>query len=169
MTHISKPKHDYETLDMLFRHNLWANTILFELCAGLSEEQLSFSIPGTFGSIGKTLAHIAFSERSYLHRITSGKPYPRPKDAPAPTWAELQEMIRQSGEGLLTAAPRVQAQDSLEVDWDGSPRQVPATLFLTQSINHATEHRAQVMVMLTQLGIQPPDLDGWSYFDAAER
>jgi uncharacterized damage-inducible protein DinB len=32
-------------------------------------------------------------------------------------------------------------------------------------INHATEHRAQIMVMLTQLGIQPPELDGWAYFD----
>jgi len=33
-------------------------------------------------------------------------------------------------------------------------------------INHATEHRAQIMAILTQLGIQPPDLDGWSYFEA---
>jgi uncharacterized damage-inducible protein DinB len=46
---------------------------------------------------------------------------------------------------------------------------VPKTILLTQAINHATEHRAQIMAILTQLGIQPPDLDGWSYFDELEQ
>jgi uncharacterized damage-inducible protein DinB len=55
------------------------------------------------------------------------------------------------------------------VDWDGSPRDVPKTILLTQAINHATEHRAQIMVSMTQLGIQPPDLDGWQYFDESDR
>jgi uncharacterized damage-inducible protein DinB len=32
-----------------------------------------------------------------------------------------------------------------------------------QAINHATEHRSQVMTALTQVGITPPDLDGWSW------
>jgi uncharacterized damage-inducible protein DinB len=45
---------------------------------------------------------------------------------------------------------------------------VPKTIILTQVINHATEHRAQVMVLLTQLGIEPPDLQGWTYFDELE-
>ncbi len=45
------------------------------------------------------------------------------------------------------------------------PRDVPKTIILTQVINHATEHRAQVMAILTQLGIEPPDLSSWSYFE----
>jgi uncharacterized damage-inducible protein DinB len=56
----------------------------------------------------------------------------------------------------------------VQVDWDGTPRDVPTTIILTQAINHATEHRAQIMVMLTQLGLQPPDVDGWCYFDASD-
>ena len=39
---------------------------------------------------------------------------------------------------------------------------------LTQVINHATEHRAQIMAILTHLGIQPPELDSWGYFEAHE-
>jgi uncharacterized damage-inducible protein DinB len=42
---------------------------------------------------------------------------------------------------------------------------VPKTIILTQVINHANEHRAQVMVIMTHLGIQPPDLQSWAYFD----
>jgi uncharacterized damage-inducible protein DinB len=54
----------------------------------------------------------------------------------------------------------------VQINWiDGSTRDVPKAIILNQAINHATEHRAQIMTTLTQLGIQPPDLDSWTYFD----
>jgi uncharacterized damage-inducible protein DinB len=34
---------------------------------------------------------------------------------------------------------------------------------LTQVINHATEHREQIKSMLTALGIEPPEIDGWDH------
>jgi uncharacterized damage-inducible protein DinB len=168
MANNSKQQIEYETIDTLFRHNLWANMLLFELCSGLNDEQLNTSIAGAYGSIRDTLQHIANSEHAYLYRITTGQPYRRREGAPSLTLAELQESIRLSGEGLIAAAPKVQAHDNVEVDWEGTPRSVPRTIILAQVINHATEHRAQIMVTLTQLGIQPPDLDGWSYFDARD-
>ena len=79
------------------------------------------------------------------------------------------ESVRTTGAGLIEWAPKVQAGDTVQVDWDGTPRDVPKTIILTQAINHATEHRAQIMAILTQLGIQPPELDGWSYFDELEQ
>ena len=57
----------------------------------------------------------------------------------------------------------MQAGDTVSVDWDGTPREVPKTVILTQVINHATEHRSQVMTILTQLGIAPPELDAWTH------
>lgn len=29
--------------------------------------------------------------------------------------------------------------------------------------NHATEHRAHAATVLTQLGIEPPPVDGWNF------
>ena len=156
----------YETIDTLFRHNAWANARLFEVCTGLSEEQLNTSITGAFGSIRDTLQHIANAERSYLHRITTGQPYRRPENAPPPSVADLLASVRESGAAFIIAAPKVQANDGVEVDWEGMPRRVPCAVLVTQAINHATEHRAQIMATLTQLGVQPPDLDGWTYFEA---
>ena len=156
------------TIDTLFRHNLWANTCLFELCAELSQDQLDASIVGTFGSIGDTLHHIAGAEYSYWYRVTSGQSYRRPAEASPQTMAELLESIRISGEGLIEVAPKVEAQETVEVNWEGTSRAIPCTIILTQAINHATEHRAQIMATLTQLGVQPPDLDSWSYFDAID-
>lgn len=154
------------TIKTLFQHNLWANARLFASCAGLSDEQLDAKIVGTYGSIRDTLRHIATSETSYLHRIRTGQPFRRPENAPPLTMAALQEMVRQSGEGLVETAPQVTAQDSVTVNWDGTPRGVPAIVILTQAINHATEHRAQVAATLTYLGIEPPEMDGWAYYDA---
>lgn len=150
----------------LFRHNVWANTVLFAVCANLTADQLQTSIAGAYGSVYETLWHIARAERSYLHRLTTGKPYVQPEGQPPPTLAELQESIRASGEGFIGFAPSVLGQDNVEIDWDGAPRMVPCAIILTQAINHATEHRAQIMTTLTQMGIQPPSIDGWSFFEA---
>jgi uncharacterized damage-inducible protein DinB len=111
------------------------------------------------------LQHIVTSERSYLSRISTGQSHRRPKDAPPLTIAEMVELVRTSGSGLIEWAPKVQADDTVQIDWDGAPRAVPKSIILTQVINHATEHRAQIMAILTQLGIESPDLQGWAYFD----
>lgn len=158
--------NDYSTVATLFRHNLWANLTLFELCAKLSEAQLDTKIVGTYGSIRETLQHITTSERSYITRIVTGKPYRHTQGQM--TVSEMIEMLRGNGDLYINNAPKVQANDQVEVDWEGTPRMLPCSVLLTQAINHATEHRAQIMTTLTQIGIQPPDLDGWSFFDVSE-
>jgi uncharacterized damage-inducible protein DinB len=153
-----------DTLTTLFNHHLWANLRLFEQCAELTPEQLDATAIGGYGSIRGTLEHIVTAERSYLSRISTGQPFRRPKDAPPLTHAEMVESVRTTGAGLIEWAPKVQPGDTVEVDRDGTPYAVPKTIILTQAINHATEHRAQIMAILTQLGIEPPSLDSWTYF-----
>ncbi len=81
----------------------------------------------------------------------------------------MTESSHSTGSGLIEWAPKVQASDTVQIDWDGTLRDVPKTIILTQVINHATEHRAQIMVIMTQLGIEPPNLDSWSYFNELEK
>lgn len=154
-----------DTLATIFSHNLWANLRLLERCAELSDEQLDSSIPAAHGSIHDTLQHIVTAEQSYFSRISTGQPRRRPEGAPPMTIAEMMESTRETGSSLIEWASKVQADDTVQLDWEGTPRDVPKTIILTQVINHATEHREQVKAILTQLGIQPPDLQSWSYFD----
>ena len=42
----------------LYEHNTRANLRLLDFCAGLSDEQLDASAPGTFGRVRDTLVHI---------------------------------------------------------------------------------------------------------------
>jgi uncharacterized damage-inducible protein DinB len=157
------------TLTILFNHNLWANLRLLERCADLNSEQMAASIPGARGSIRDTLEHIATSEQSYFSRISTGQPYKRPEDAQPMTIADMMDSMRSTGEGLIDWAWKVQADDTVQLDWDGIPREVPKTIILTQAINHATEHREQVKAILTELGIEPPDLQSWTYFDELDQ
>ncbi len=158
-----------DTLTTLFSHNLWANLQLLDVCTQLSDEQLDSTLDGTYGAIRETFQHIAVAERSYITRISTGQPYRHPKDAPPMTLAEIAESLRVSGAGFIEWAPKVGVDDVVEIDWDGTIRDVPKTILLTQTINHATEHRSQIMTILTQLGIQPPDLDAWTYFDESNK
>ena len=155
-----------DTLTTLFGHNLWANTKLLELCATLSDAQLDATLIGTFGTIRETVDHIATAERSYFTRISTGQRYQSREDEAPLTVAAALELLHTTGVGLIEWAPKVKAEDTVDIKWDdGSIKQVPKSMLLTQAINHATEHRSQIMAILTQLGIQPPDLDGWSYFE----
>lgn len=157
-----------DTLTIIFQHNLWANLCLFEKCGELTTEQLDSSVVGVFGSIRDTLFHVVRAERGYLSRISTGKRYIPSEEDNVMTMAEMITAIQITGEGFIEWASKIQADDTVEIDWDGTLRQVPKTIILNQVINHATEHRSQIMTIMTQLGVEPPDVSSWSYFDQLE-
>jgi uncharacterized damage-inducible protein DinB len=154
-----------DTLTTLFSHNLWANLRLLEQCKELRSEQMDATIPGAQGSLHDTLQHIVNAERSYHSRITTGQMYRGTGNEQQMTLAEMIDSLQLTGTGLIEWATKVQADDSVQIDWDGTPREVPKTIILIQVINHATEHREQVKAIMSQLGLEPPDLQAWSYFD----
>ena len=152
------------TLTVMFRHNLWANLRILEACRGLSEEQFNSSIDGVYGTIWDTLRHIFRAELSYFSRVSTGEPYHHSDETP--TFDDLIASAKLTGEGLIEWATKIQPEDTARFeDWDNQMIDVPKSIVLNQVINHATEHRAQIMSMLTHLGIEPPELDSWTYFD----
>ncbi len=154
-----------DTLTTLFSHHLWANLRLLERCADLTPDQMEATMVGAYGSIYETLEHIVRSEKSYFTRISTGQPYRRPENPPRMAVADMIDSMRETGTGLIEWASKVQVEETVEVDWDGTPRGVPKTILLTQALFHAAEHREQIKSIMTQIGIEPPDLQGWEFFD----
>ena len=151
----------------LFRHNLWANLTLIDLCATLPDEILETNVPGTYGGIRQTLHHMVGAEERYLAALVAGPERRNPTlEETAPDLATVREHARQSGEGFIAYAETVEGNPTLHVTWRGQAYEMPAALFLVQAINHATEHRTQIKTALTQAGITPPELDGWTWDDA---
>lgn len=147
-------------LAKLFEHNNWANQRIIEACSALSDEQLDMEPHSvTKGNIRETLIHLAASQRGYLALLTTPLE-PRPT-SPIP-FAELEESIRTSGEGLLALTKHLQIiSESRLRTRDGFL--VEPWVVMLQVINHATEHREQIKSMLSALGVTPPDIDGWDY------
>jgi uncharacterized damage-inducible protein DinB len=149
-----------------FRHNGMMNTRLLEACRPLSAEQLAATATGTYGSIGATLVHIANAQEGYAARILGTERPERLAEDPFPGFEALSDRLKRGDTQLEEAATRAGEEHEVRVTGDDPPGtwRMPATLILLQAVNHGTEHRSQVATVLTQLGVQPPEMDGWTYF-----
>ncbi len=162
---------DTSVLTSLFRHNRWANLKLLDFCAGLSDDQLQATAVGTYGSIRDTLLHIVRAEVDYVNRATGTRPPAlpaalRPLDQ-FPGFQVLKDAARWADDELSQLAVAARA-DSIVRETDPQQRvavEYPLGSLLTQAINHATEHRTQISAIVTQLGIEPPDMAGWAYME----
>jgi len=145
----------------LFEHNNWANLQIIQACCALSDEQLDAEPQSvTKGSIRRTLVHLVSSQQSYLRTLTV--PLEERRNPPTVAFAELQDSVHISGEGLLALARGEQRPLNAKLQTRDGYLVEPWVL-MVQIINHATEHREQINSMLSALGVTPPDLDGWSY------
>jgi uncharacterized damage-inducible protein DinB len=155
-----------EGLVELFRHNAWANQRLFDVCEGLSDAQLDATSVGTYGSIRTTLVHIVGAQERYVAALSETGPVSVIRErAPFRDLVELRDGARTSGEALVELAAQAQSGATVVTTWRGDEYTLPVWLLLLQAINHATEHRAQVSAILTQQGITPPSMDGWTYHE----
>jgi uncharacterized damage-inducible protein DinB len=155
-----------ESLIELFKHNAWANQCLFDACEGLSDAQLDATAAGTFGSIRDTLMHIVGAQERYVAALAETGPVSVIRErTPFPGLAELRDGARTSGEALIELAAQAQSGATVTTTWRGADYTLPVWLLLLQAINHATEHRAQIAAILTQQGIAPPSMDGWTYHE----
>jgi uncharacterized damage-inducible protein DinB len=82
-----------------------------------------------------------------------------------PGFAVLKQAARGTGDELLRLAGSA-GPDTLVEEREGTMVvRYPLASLLIQAINHATEHRTHVSTVLTQLGLEPPDLTGWGYME----
>ena len=149
----------------LFRHNAWANGKLLDFCEGLSDEQLDTTAVGTYGTIRDTLVHIVYGEVSYVERVNGNLPPNRPPDEKFPGFAWLREVADWASEEMLQLALSARSDTMVTDSWPGGTERYKLTDLMVQALNHATEHRTQVSTIVTQLGLEPPNMDGWTWMD----
>jgi uncharacterized damage-inducible protein DinB len=155
-----------ESLIQMFKHNAWANERLFDACAGLRDAQLDATADGTFGSIRDTLVHIVGAQERFVAALSETELVGgRREHRPFQDLAELREGARSSGAALIDLAAQTESRASVSTTDRGEVYALPVWLLLVQAINHATEHRTQVAAILTQLGVEPPVMDGWTYHE----
>lgn len=157
---------DNSVLTALFQHNKWANLKLLEFCENLTHEQLRATAVGTYGDILNTLPHIIGAELRYVQRVNGKEPPTPPLSRDHwPGFDELKQLARWTSDEMLQLAVSARADTLVREHWDEDKvtEEYPLASLMLQALNHGTEHRAQIATILTQLGLAPPEMDGWQF------
>jgi uncharacterized damage-inducible protein DinB len=152
----------------MLRYNKWANQTLLEACRSLGDAELSVVMPGTSGSTRELLVHIVGAEQTYVLR-TRGRQHEGElnRGSAWPGIDDLIAIVRETSDQLVTIAEQLDPDAEVDLPYQGAAYRFPTRFFLVHAAEHGVEHRTEVKVNLAQLGIETPDLDGWSYADFA--
>lgn len=159
-------ENETNPLSRLFAFNLWANTELIKICMTLTETQLEAEAIGVYGRLRETFVHLIRSEGGYIHHLTKSRPWPDDFDWDNVSIKTLLEQAKLSGNELLRLATAVDPSiEHIVQRPDGNVTFYNWTV-LGQALYHGVEHRTQIKILLTQLGVEHADLDVWDYTTA---
>lgn len=152
-----------------FRHHHWATLRVLGACEGLTDDQLSTPVVGTFGGILETLRHLVASDTWYLFAISGGSEGRGRVDDGAMGLVELRAVAEEAGPGWERSLDTITHPDAAIVSERRNGEHLHATLDirLAQVVHHGTDHRSQICTALTSLGITPPAIDVWDYGEQA--
>jgi uncharacterized damage-inducible protein DinB len=147
-------------VEAFFEHNVWATVGLLEACRELSEEQLDAASADGYGSMWETLVHLVAAEQRYIRRLGADPGAEAVVEGDRPRLDTLKRAAQANGEALvnlaLSTGPASIATGATEY---GLAFETQPAVFLVQVVNHSTEHRTQVMGLMSRLGVGPRDLD----------
>ncbi|WP_421852023.1 DinB family protein [Oricola sp.] len=150
---------------MFAAYNRWANGQLYDVVAGLNEEEWNRDVGAFFKSICGTLNHLLVGDRIWMHRFTgTGETSAGLNDVPFPQFADLRA-AREAMDARIVDWIETLDVAALSGEFSYTPitnpqpmkhRLAPAVAHL---FNHQTHHRGQAHSVLSLLGHAPPPLD----------
>ena len=148
-----------------FRYNKWANLHLLDVCAKLTDDQLEWTAPGTYGTIASTFHHLVGAEQRYLRRLEGGEPTTNERDA-FPGIARLRELASDSGDRLIKAAAKVTPDETMESKSDEGMVTLHLGVVIIQAMHHGNDHRTHICTILGYHDIEYGEMDVWAYGEA---
>jgi len=152
----------------LFDYSYWANARILNAAARLSDEQFAASGNLSFGGVRGTLVHAFGAEYLWRKRAQEGISLAALPEDEYPSLAALQAQW-QAEERLMRAyLESLTDQDLLRTfrytNLKGQEQESVLWLALTHVVNHGTQHRAEVAILLTDFGQSPGDVDMVLYY-----
>lgn len=146
-----------------FGHHVWATTTLIDACLPLTAEQLATTVPGTYGSILDTMRHTVGADCGYLFALTGGRVAEIDEDSM--DLAQLRAAMVANGAAWTAFLAQDLDPEAIVTRHrdDGSQSHAPLGVRLAQALHHGTDHRSQICTALTNLGIEPPEIDAWAF------
>lgn len=147
------------------QYNAWANGIIFEACAELSDEEYHRDIGAYFKSIHGTLNHMYAADSVWLHRFSYESDVPDTFDEILfEDLADLREARVILDERILSQVQQMSEEDFLKPFLFRTTRkpvlmEKPLMVAMAHFFTHQAHHRGQVHAFLRQLGYKTAPID----------
>jgi uncharacterized damage-inducible protein DinB len=150
--------------DRLFRHLAWANTYVFERISEQPEENLKLTAPNDTWTVAEILEHLTAARYADLLDGKGNIATEVPTNK-----AEVLALrdLSLSFDQRLRESAKIPVGFVEFTNWEGKEIRRNRETILTQSIHHATEHRAQIAGIFANHGLKVIDLDAIDLWEFA--
>lgn len=141
-------------------YNVYANNLVLETAAGMSEDELSRASSPSHGSVINLLRHIFGCEYYFLILCMGTKP--EEASTELPTLSTLREYFAALAErraGYLNAVDEYELAAAITVQIGKGDFTLPRWQLMAQSLIHSIHHRGELSIVMTELGYPLPTLD----------
>ncbi len=154
-----------EYCQLFARYNRWMNERLFAAAGELDDAERKRDRQAFFGSLHRTLNHLVWADRTWLGRFTAQEyavaAYGANLFDDFETLARERELTDTRILGYCGALTTDALAATLAYrNSAGGARRAPLWIAISHYFNHQTNHRAQALTLLTQMGkdVGPTDL-----------
>ena len=145
-----------------YDYNAWANERVLDTATHLTPQQLAAPGGASFDSVRDTLVHTMNAQWLYLERWQGRSP----RSWPDQTYADLSgirarwDAIERDTQAFVAGLDDARLATIVEyTNMKGETWAYPLWQQMIHQVNHATQHRSEAAVLLTQLGHSPGWLD----------
>jgi len=142
----------------LYQYNAHANHLVLDGLAQLSEDEFTRAPSPSHASVRGLVLHLLECEAWFL-AICQGRTL---QELSLPTLDDLRRFQRELEQEQLALIPTLTESDlarDLEVQFGQHPLHFPVWQLLVQAFVHSTHHRAELSILLGQMGHPLPTLD----------
>ena len=158
-------------LETLYDYGYWANKKLFAVIAGLTPEEFTQPVAGSFGSVRNTMVHALSAEWGWLSHCGGPERPARLNPDDYPTFESLKETWDTVEGSARTFLSTLTDEDlARPVAFTISEKHAPPRgELLHHAANHGVHHRGQVALLLRELGYTPGNVDILFYYAEKRR
>ncbi len=154
---------ELEIIRTLYAYNDWANRQLLGTATLVAAIDYKRDFGQSWGSIHDTFTHLLSSDMLWFNRWKGHSPLAAPNTDQFSSlgllrsrWESLMDERRAYISGLTAddLASEIRYRET-----KGTPQSEALWQLLMHVVNHGTDHRSHLAIMMTELGHQPPALD----------
>jgi uncharacterized damage-inducible protein DinB len=153
----------HEVIRNFYDYNAWANARILDTAAQLTPAQLAAPGGASFDSVRDTLVHTMATQWLYLERWQGRSPTAMVGAAAFPDLAAIRgrwDEIERDTQAFVATLDDARFAVVVEyTNFQGERWAYPLWQQMIHQVNHATQHRSEAAVLLTQLGHSPGWLD----------